>query len=482
MILGTTSIPRCSNKGAKTTTYTVIAALALTLMYKPGIALEVTDTNTDQFYELDPEFSLALESLAQPENRATLSTLELAVSSELRLTESYAGYFEILATAEYLALETDPDTRTDFLELSEFWIGWSWENQNTTQLWIGRRELEDSIGWWWGENVNGLGLLISDSAEQPGLELALIETTQAWTSQPQPDDPEEDSIFHLLGTYHQPLPGGAAVSSFVAVQRDQSATFKSGDLVSETDFDESDSNLIWAGVRYRRTTSITNVGKFSALVDAAYMTGNEVRSLLIEEGEDEDESDTAAEDEVDPAPQKGQQVDRTVRESLSGWGTNLQLTWNPSFSSHSAVHIGYAYGSGTDRSQRLGSNTFRQTGLQSNESDTSYYGHLSDPELSNLQVLTALITHRFEENSGLFLQYNWYQRASRYDDTIEFDLDLDIANNHKDIGSEATIGLKHQFSGGLLAELTLSRFNPGTAVAPTAKNIDQYEFTIKYEY
>jgi alginate production protein len=108
----------------------------------------------------------------------------------------------------------------------------------------------------------------------------------------------------------------------------------------------------------------------------------------------------------------------------AGWGYDVGFTYRfgnvPLFPS---LTLGYAYGSG-DRNPDDGRNqTFRQTGLQSNEARFAnvtkfkYYGETLEPELSNIKIFTLGVGVRPAQNVFVDVVYHIY-RLDRLADEV----------------------------------------------------------------
>jgi alginate production protein len=103
-------------------------------------------------------------------------------------------------------------------------------------------------------------------------------------------------------------------------------------------------------------------------------------------------------------------------DKLSGFGFDLGATYR--FMDHPlqpTITLGYSFGSGDADETDNVNREFRQTGLQSNEgrfggvTQFKRYGEFLDPELSNLNILTAGFSFRPAPNAFVDLVYHRYR-------------------------------------------------------------------------
>ena len=105
-----------------------------------------------------------------------------------------------------------------------------------------------------------------------------------------------------------------------------------------------------------------------------------------------------------------------TKKNFKGYAIDIGGTYRfPDLPYAPYVTLGYAYGSGDGNPNDNRNHEFRQTGLQSNEArlggipKLKYYGEALDPELSNLQILTAAVGFRPAPNISVDLVYHRYK-------------------------------------------------------------------------
>lgn len=140
------------------------------------------------------------------------------------------------------------------------------------------------------------------------------------------------------------------------------------------------------------------------------------------------------------------------------------------------VTLGYAYATGDDNPNDDKNHEFRQTGLQSNEGKfggipkLKYYGEALDPELSNLQILTAGLGFRPAPNVSVDLVYHHYRLNKIADEirnsALTAQMNQDDTRLSKDAGRglDIVLGFRNLFGVRRLGlDLRAGLFFPGKA-------------------
>ena len=149
-----------------------------------------------------------------------------------------------------------------------------------------------------------------------------------------------------------------------------------------------------------------------------------------------------------------------------GWALDIGSTWN--LTDRFAVTLGYALGQGDDPTSTT-NNTYRQSGLHDNNSKFSgvtsfrYYGELLDPELANLEILTAGFGMRLNNRTSLDVIGHTYQQNEL--STILVDADIDASPNglDTDLGTEIDVVLGWRSIRHWDLEFIAAWFDPGDA-------------------
>ena len=148
---------------------------------------------------------------------------------------------------------------------------------------------------------------------------------------------------------------------------------------------------------------------------------------------------------------------------------DVGLSWQTPWPGKVAFTAGFARGSGDRDGNDDIDSGFRQTGLQKNKgrffgvNRFRYYGEVTRPELSNLNVTTLAVGVPFFDASSAELVYHryWQSVASRTMRDIRIDADLD--GRHRDIGEEWNLVLGFRDLRQVDVILTAGIFRAGDA-------------------
>jgi alginate production protein len=103
--------------------------------------------------------------------------------------------------------------------------------------------------------------------------------------------------------------------------------------------------------------------------------------------------------------------------ALGGWALDGGISRRLPVPFRPVLTVGYARASGDRSSEDRADHTFRQTGLEDNEGRFdgakvfAYYGSVLQPELSNLEILTAAVSLNARRRSSLDLVYHRYRQV-----------------------------------------------------------------------
>ncbi len=156
-----------------------------------------------------------------------------------------------------------------------------------------------------------------------------------------------------------------------------------------------------------------------------------------------------------------------------------------------SISLGYALGSGDETGGDEVDNGFRQTGYQDNSArlggvaSVRYYGLAVDPELSNLEVITAGAGFRPLRGSSIEVLYHRY-RQQYPDDDLRGDLVDPPARPNgvsDDIGWGTDLVLGFPRLWDLLsASFTYASFHPGAAFDPRRNRADLFKLNITMRF
>jgi alginate production protein len=155
---------------------------------------------------------------------------------------------------------------------------------------------------------------------------------------------------------------------------------------------------------------------------------------------------------------------------ISGWGIDLGATYEWQVGPKPALTLGFAFGRG-DRNAGDGTDgSFRQTGLQDNESDFGgatdfkYYGEVFDPELSNLAIVTAGVGIRPSDKISVDLVYHYYLQHRAAATLRNAGIDAEPSGRSRRLGSavDLVLGLQEIYDR-LELKAVVGYFSPGAA-------------------
>jgi alginate production protein len=154
---------------------------------------------------------------------------------------------------------------------------------------------------------------------------------------------------------------------------------------------------------------------------------------------------------------------------LGGWAADVGGTYQIKLVGSPSLTLGYAMASGdTSRADGLDTN-FRQTGLEDNSSRFGglkrirYYGELFDPELSNMQIMTAGLGLRPADTVSIDLVLHRYQQHRERSRLASHGLEAELEGSSRDLGEEADLFITIRIFRGVDIGLVGGLFFPGRA-------------------
>lgn len=153
-----------------------------------------------------------------------------------------------------------------------------------------------------------------------------------------------------------------------------------------------------------------------------------------------------------------------------------------------SITLGYAYGSGDDDAADSIDRRFRQTGFQDNEARFNglirlkYYGELLDPELSNLQIVSAGFGIRPTRKTSIDLVLHAYRQVEAGADVGDWEIKEDPEGLDDDIGTEVDLVAGYKIKPHHKGELVVGYFEPGDAFSSDADEALYLAVELKYEF
>ena len=335
-------------------------------------------------------------------------------------------------------------------------------------LQVGRQDFEDKREWWWDRSLDAVRLHYEQPEFQAEIglaeELGRISTDKKLS-------PEAKDITRFITRASWKWMKNQRLELFFLSQNDHSGGFTDGDLLPESDEDEVDADLNWFGVRAMGRVKAKPLGRLYYWADYGLVQGNE--SIV-------DFDDTAT-----PGIRV---VDDTERFNVDGWGFDVGVTLQSKRDAPSYT-LGYAYGSGDDDPTDGTDHAFRQTGLQDNNArfrgveSFRYYGELLQPELSNLQIVTASLGIPLLTKSSIEILYHYYRQVEAAPDLRGDDLRARPLGIDRSIGSEIDVVVALEEWKQVDMEIVFGLFRSGSAFGPlSGETASIATFTVDYKF
>lgn len=325
-------------------------------------------------------------------------------------------------------LDDTPDAVSEsYVERGEMWLYSEDLGGSGIDLDLGRLHFEDERRWWWDDELDAIR--ISTEPEPLGFGLAVAQELGPERSSPDEIDPEDEDVLRVIGQLAWVWSPRHAMELFLLRQEDRSAAEQPGQTVRSDGADEVDADLTWWGARFSGINPLSRGGYWGYWFDSAWVRGRERIAEI-------DESESGA---TEVASLRERHVD--------GWALDAGFIGILPYRYEPRLYAGYAIGSGDADSQSSHDDTFRQTGLQSNEAGFGgverfpSYGVLLDPELSNLRVTTVGAGFSLWRSSSLDLLYHHYQLVHPAQSLRDAGLDLQLDGHHRDLGEELDVVL-----------------------------------------
>ncbi|MEE4379135.1 MAG: alginate export family protein [Candidatus Competibacteraceae bacterium] len=397
-------------------------------------------------------FELELEIAGEQWRRLTLGEeaddeqgelgLELTASLEYPLSPRLTFFGEIIGLIEKQWDDAESAEYTDrSLERGELWLRWQPPANDSLAIQFGSQTFNEPREWWWEEDLDALRLDYNTDHWEYIVALAK-ETTPRSTLD---DDihPEEDDLVRALGYLGGVWAADQRLKAFALMQRDRSYSPPIGVIANQND--ASDADLNWLGSRACGLLSLRNFGTLAYRFDGAWVWGHE---RLYEFAESDAES---------------AEVTDSRRRDVRGWALDVGGTWALPLADEPRLFFGYALGSGDTDPDGDIDRSFRQTGLQENETLFRYYGELFYPELSNLRVFSVGVHWPVLDNGLLTLAHHRYRQDVAAPYQRETGIDRDPEGDDPELGWEWDVVFTLETEYGLSFQAITSVFEAGGA-------------------
>jgi len=345
-----------------------------------------------------------------------------------------------------------PDAVSDiYVERGEMWV----DSRNIAGLplsiEVGRLNFEDDRLWWWDEDLDAVRLIYENRADTFEVTLSAAQELFSARSGRSFVEAENEEVFRVIMETSWDYSPNHALEFFGLYHYDHSRTEPPGTILKEDREDESDAQLIWAGIRASGAWDMQKRGVLGYWLDVGGVVGRE--RLL--------ETTTNSAQKV--------MVDEVRSLDVRGWGFDAGVTYVFPVKADPRISVGYAMGSG-DRDPDDGvDHAYRQTGLHGNETGFGgvqrfkAYGRILEPELSNLSVFTAGIGCSLFQWSSLDLIFHDYRLIEPAESLRDTKLDAELTGKHHELGQGIDLVLAIEEWTRVEFEVSASAFRAGQA-------------------
>lgn len=370
---------------------------------------------------------------------------EVQLEARTRFGDRTELFMQLIGLRDARRTQGTPGSQVDHsMERGPMWLQRErlWDTQWLLQA--GRITLLDRRAWWWDEDLDGLRLRYPGKTWQ--LDTGVVHEAARKSSAGHGVEPDTRGVTRWFGQASWRWARRHALDAFWMVQRDGSPRPQPGDVYHDEDrTDPSDLDAQWFGLRasgdWRGKGALDRVLYWA---DVAAFRGREQVT-----GFEEDDDGRLVAGSTQTRRLHGHAVDL-------GASAVFDLPLQP------LLTLGYA----------RGSEQFRQTGLQENKNRFAgvkrwqRYGELLQPELSNVEVLTAGTGLRFGRKSSLELLVHHYRQVRPAATLAGSKLSTEPAGRGRALGREIDLLLAIRESRRVEFTLKLSHFKPGSAFAP----------------
>jgi len=395
------------------------------------------------------------------------------------MTEKASVYLESRVQYRNRVWANHADTRTEWIfERGESWLYLGDLFDTPIALQVGHQRFADEREWWWDQNLDAIRVRFDKEVFHAEVAVAEQLLGLEYGESIEPDDKD---VLRILGTASWEWARKQQVAIYALHTHDHSSLqdvmvkdpdllcvpeelippqippefreiFRAGCIDPVRFEDDSDPDLTWFGVSASGRWKLGTAGVLEYWFDVAGVTGKE--TFTDYSGSNDN-----------------RRVRSVGRHTVDGFGIDLRSTWKTRLPGRPYMTLGYAYGSGKSNMLEEVDRGFRQTGLEDNSQKFGgaqsfrFYGELLNPELSNLQILTAGLGIRFFQKSSFDVVYHHYRQAEVAPFLRDVGFRRDPDGKHRSIGQEIDMILGLRDLGWLEVKLVGSIFRPGKAFA-----------------
>jgi alginate production protein len=350
----------------------------------------------------------------------------------------------------------------------ESWLYMSNVLDSPVSLQLGAQNFREERAWWWDTTLDAIRLYYD--LWDFHSEVAVAKKIGRVATVEDPTNTAFDDALRLLVNGAWRWEEDHRLDFFLVYQDDD---LRGPDVIDQRlpqdEEDPSDVELVWLGGRASGELDSEEYGELDYWLDAAWVGGREV---VLEFEEDNDDFS---------------RIESRATQDVSGWALDAGISWTTPLPGEPTLTLGYARGSGDSDFDDDEDQSFRQTGLQNNRDRFNgvnrfrYYGDLLRPELSNLEIGSALLGFRFWSESSVELVYHWYRQVDAAPFVRESRINADPEGREESLGQEWDLIVGLEEWRHVDVELSGSLFRAGSAFGALEGEL-AYQVVLEVDY
>ncbi len=360
--------------------------------------------------------------------------LELKLEASQRLSTLTELRAELLlASRRYSDSAVDSEDDDLSWKLERFFIN-HFNNDKSVRLRLGRQTLDDSMGWFIDEELDGLRI----TRDWNNVRADVSFTREDWVKAGSDEREEKtDNVLVVLSVE------GTRKTRWTPYVLHRSASAFDGSDASETS---------WFGVQ--------------GLVDINERFGYWFNGALRDGSQDDDDG---------------------ARE-LGGHAVDAGASWTFDRPYKPTVTLGYARASGDADSEDNDEDEFRQSGLHNNEFRLNggnrfrYLGEVLDPELTNIEVLTVGLGARPSKRWTVDIAWHRYTQVELEDRIRGTDIEYEPSGQNDAIGDSLDLVVSVEPRKNLTIQALAGLFSPGKAFDDETRDAWLGRVELEYEF
>lgn len=324
-------------------------------------------------------------------------------------------------------------SRKDFLELRQYWVDYSdLFGVAPLSVRLGRQRFQEQRSLWWNRDLDALR--VAYDATLMKAFIAVGQNLADYRTSDDSFDESDEDILRVLGQSSYQWKPDQYLEGRILFQNDYSGLEDIGSLIPENDTDDTDSRLVWAGIRLKGDPSSFGMDDKKSLL-------NYRLDVLAVGGKDDQQT-------LGAGPAGFRTVTGTDDKDVFGWAVDAGVEIPLPIISDPVLLLGYAYGSGDDDNSDGRDHAFRQTGLDGNTSRAGIssgslynYGSVLRPDLSNIHIATVGVTVPLFTASDISTVYHYYRLDDEATSLATSGIDAPLNGQDNDLGHALDIVL-----------------------------------------